>query len=1119
MPKLEPIRDYLLALHAIHHSPQKTAELSYRAALENLLNALGQHLDPPVRATHELPDTGAGRPDFGLFESKSGNTRAVVETKAPSEEIPHTADSLQAKKYYAHYRLVLLTNYRDFALVTCETNSPPHIEARCTLAADPKEFWRISPEKLAETKSAQLTDFLTSAMRRNAPISRPKDLAADLARHAREALRRLESQKPEALEPLQHAMEQSLGLHFHGPDGLHFFRSSLIQTLFYGLFSGWMLWRESQPRGMGVPPMFDWKDASEYLALPLIGDLYEEIARPKRLADLHLREPLDWATSSLNHVLPDAFFKNFDRDHAITLFYEPFLQEFDPELRKELGVWYTPPEIVQYMVGRVDQLLRSELKIDDGLADDNVYVLDPACGTGSYLLEVAKRIHQTHKDNGHGAASAAKTKKALTSRIFGFEILPAPYVVSHLQLATLLRQLGTKLAPTERAEIFLTNALTGWEPPKGAKQSLAFPFLQQEQEAARRVKRDAPILVILGNPPYNGFVGVAQDEEADLIAPYKEGLRDKYGISKQVLDDLYVRFFRLAERRIGEVNKKGIVSYISNYSWIDGLSHPIMRESLVKNFDKMWIDRCNGDKYRTGKRTPEGLPDQSMFTTDTQPIGIQVGTAITTFIRSRDEGDSSSPTILVRNLWGMANDKRRELVNTLSLADPSAAYTQVHPGPANRYVLSDVSGADDFDKWPSLTEIMPGQFSAVLTRRDEFVTSIDLPELTQRISEYLDESISDSQIAANYPRAMEAGSGFEPVPARHALLGEAPTQEKFKRFLFRPFDQRWLYYEGRQQLVSRPSPQLNSHMAGCPSFKGSDNLLLIAAKKVRRGPAPLPLVANSLSDVNLIDLGGFCFPRFLVQESGLYGHQVSPNIAVEIIEKFAANEGLLPYDNAGNLTPKALEIADRLFHHVVAVLWSPSYRTESQAALRQDWPRIPIPANIELLNSSADLGRKIADLLLPDKPVPGVTSGKIRPELRNIAIPSKSDNSNIEEPRDTKVEAGWGFRGQKNAVMCGKGNVKPNPDNPTEAVDLYINPTTVWANVPNDVYAMTIGGYPVLKKWLSYREYKVLGRALKLDELTYFSEVARRLKALLLLSPDLDANYKACKAAPLITIT
>jgi hypothetical protein len=476
---------YLDRLQEIHASRRGTPELSFRAALENLLHAIGHSLDPAVQATAELADTGGGRPDFGLFETSSGNLRGVVEVKAVAEDTPETVDGAQVARYWKRYGCVLVTNYRDFLMVVRQPDGKARVEGRYTLAPDAETFWRTRGHVLAAQHAEGLSDFLSAALTRLAPLTRPRDLAADLARHAREARRRLFRQDMAALAPLRHAMEQALGLHFQDREGEAFFRSSLVQTLFYGLFSGWMLSRQGRHKA----GEFDWKDASEYLALPLIGDLYEEIARPKRLADLGLREPLEWATTSLNRVAEDEFFQRFDAEHAITLFYEPFLQAFDPELRKELGVWYTPPEIVRYMVGRVDQFLRSELGIGDGLSNDQVYVLDPAAGTGSYLLEVARRIHQTLLDQGHGALAAARVKKALCSRIFGFEILAAPYVVAHLQLGILLRSLGTRLTRDERCEVYLTNALTGWEPPSIPKTSLLFPELQKEAERASKVKR------------------------------------------------------------------------------------------------------------------------------------------------------------------------------------------------------------------------------------------------------------------------------------------------------------------------------------------------------------------------------------------------------------------------------------------------------------------------------------------------------------------------------------------------------------------------------------------------------------------------------------------------------
>ena len=204
--------------------------------------------------------------------------------------------------------------------------------------------------------------------------------------------------------------------------------------------------------------------------------------------------------------------RNSSRSHAVQYFYEPFLEAFDPELRKQLGVWYTPPEIVQYQVARVDTVLRTELDIADGLADPRVFVLDPCCGTGAYLVEVLRKIvHTLKEEKGEGALAELAAKEAVQKRVFGFEIMPAPFVIAHLQMGLLFQNLGAPLdeQKNERAGIFLTNSLTGWD-FKGQNNQLAnWPELEAERAGAGRVKQDKPILVILGNPPYNAFAGVS----------------------------------------------------------------------------------------------------------------------------------------------------------------------------------------------------------------------------------------------------------------------------------------------------------------------------------------------------------------------------------------------------------------------------------------------------------------------------------------------------------------------------------------------------------------------------------------------------------------------------------
>ena len=244
---------------------------------------------------------------------------------------------------------------------------------------------------------------------------------------------------------------------FEGERGEHFFRSTLVQTLFYGLFSAWVLWTKTPPAQRPFPT-FSWKGAMWSLGVPMIGALFHEIVTPTRTSRLDLTDVLDWAEATLDRIDPGQFFKRFEEEHAVQYFYEPFLEAFDPGLRKQLGVWYTPPEIVRYMVARVDTVLRTELGVSDGLADPNVYVLDPCRGTGAYLVEVLKHIHATQVANGMGALAGQVVKKAAEDRVFGFEILPAPFVVAHLQLGLTLDQALDRLGRTT-CDVYLNDRL------------------------------------------------------------------------------------------------------------------------------------------------------------------------------------------------------------------------------------------------------------------------------------------------------------------------------------------------------------------------------------------------------------------------------------------------------------------------------------------------------------------------------------------------------------------------------------------------------------------------------------------------------------------------------------
>jgi len=904
------LQDYLTELHEIRSSGSAVKETSYYPAISNLFNGVGKALKPRVRCIINIKNRGAGIPDGGLFtpdqfqrrseeELAEGTipARGVVEIKPTSEDAWVVADGPQVTRYWGKYRQVLVTNYRDFVLVGQDIEGKPTKLETFRLAPNEAQFWKSAnmAKAAAERLAPSFEEFLKRVLLNTATLASPQDVAWFLASYAREAKFRTDEGHLPALATIRTALEEALGMKFDTQRGEHFFRSTLIQTLFYGMFSAWVLWSKTHPP-TDKKVRFDWRLADYYLRVPIIRKLFREVADPAQLEPLNLPEVLDWACSVLNRVDRASFFTSFDEGAAVQYFYEPFLEAFDPELRKELGVWYTPREVVQYMVERVDRVLREELERPAGLADSHVYVLDPCCGTGAFLVEALNRIAKTLRENGGDALLATDLKKAATERVFGFELLPAPFVVSHLQIGLMLQHHGAPLSDKkkERAGVYLTNALTGWEPPKAPKK-LPFVELEEERDAADHVKRDTPILVILGNPPYNGFAGIARvEEERDLSLAYKTTKRAP-APQGQGLNELYVRFYRMAERRIVEKTGQGIVCFISNYSWLDGL--------------------C-----------------------------------------------------------------------------------------------------------------------------------------------------------------------------------------------YRPFDYRWIYCEPDTKLLDRGRPEYVPHV-----FPG--NLWIEARQKQTMDAFDRGYVTSSLADNFGNGLSNF-FPLLLHHPGDLLGGtQSHPNIS----------------DYAKNYLSELNASHDLLFFHAIAILHSPAFRNENQGALRQDWPRIPLPANSAILKTSAALGKEITALLDIHFKVKGVSEPPVRKDLQAIAVIERADKKPLNpDDGDLELAAGWGHAGKGGATMPGRGKTTERPYTLQEGKaiaesvailgektgDVYLNDRVCWRNVPASVWEYTISGYAVIKKWLSYREKELLGRSLSVDEARYVTEMARRIAALVLLGPQLDDSYRAVAKKP-----
>jgi len=1121
---MNPLETYLTDLAEIRSSGATVKETSGYGPLANLFNAIGDTLKPKVRCLIQLKNSGAGMPDGGFFtpdqlKNKDEDApllghpqpaRGVIEVKGTKEEIDDIVKSKQVKDYLAHYGQVLVTNYRDFVLLQRHpTGGVLELES-FRLADNEAAFWAVTsnPHKAAAAMGERLAEYLKRILLYAAPLNNPRDVAFFLASYARDARARVETAGDlPALTAVRTALEEALGMKFEEEKGEHFFRSTLVQTLFYGVFSAWVLWHKEKPLRTD---RFEWKDAAWTLHVPMIKVLFEQVATPSKLGPLKLVEVLDWTEAALNRVDRPAFFKNFVESHAVQYFYEPFLEAFDPELRKELGVWYTPPEIVEYMVARVDIVLREELGIADGLADPRVVVLDPCCGTGAYLVEVLKRINRTlNEEQGLGQLAQIYTKKAAQERIFGFELLPAPFVVAHLQLGLLLQNFGVPLDDdkSERAAIYLTNALNGWEPPKEPKQKLLFEEFQQERDAADKVKQQAPIIVILGNPPYNGFAGIAVGEERDLSTAYRK-TKLAPAPQGQGLNELYVRFFRMAERRIVEKSGEGIVCFISNYSWLDSLSFTGMRERYIEVFDKVWIDNLHGDRI-ISEYAPDGHTSETVFSVQGSSSGIKLGTSITICVTTSKKRPSDTAKIFYRDMdQARADERRAALLDTLKSTKPERGYEKLNPVCGLGFPFKPRNFGSSYLTWPLLPELLSESFPGVKTSRDDFLVNIDREVAELRLAKYFAPDISHDEMRRIEPTIMKKVAGFQAEAVRDELLKRGILKDNFVRYGYRPFDVRWLYWEPETKLLDRNRPEFFAQV-----FEG--NLFLVAQQKPRRAWSA-PQVIAAIGCLDLMDRGASCFPlslrqsRLNIKKSG----QDTPDMFAKADPKSMA---IKP-----NLTPAALSYLSQLgsdsevlFFHLASVLHAPAYHTENSGALRQDWPRIPLPESRDVLMASADLGRQAAALLDTEKPVPGVTQGKPRQDLKGIAELHWSG-----EP-DFKIIAGWGHAGKGGVTMPGRGKLVERTDSAKalpailgkKAYDIYLNDTACWENVPEKVWEYTIGGYQVIKKWLSYREHDLLGRALTPDEAREVTNMARRIAALILLQPELDKNYEAVKAA------
>jgi hypothetical protein len=674
--------------------------------------------------------------------------------------------------------------------------------------------------------------------------------------------------------------------------------------------------------------------------------------------------------------------------------------------------------------------------------------------------------------------------------------MTAPFVISHWQVAERLHD--APLQANERAAVYLTNALTGWTEGDAGPPIPGYEALVAERGAAASVKQDQPILVILGNPPYYGYSGLSPIEEGGLVDPYKEGLRTKWGVRRTTLGDPYVRFIRIAERRIAEKTGRGIISYITNWSWLFLPSYVVMRERLLVGFDTGWIDCMNGDSRETGKQTPEGKPDPSVFSTERNREGIRVGTAITTLVRHEGEHERHA-ALSFRSFWG--TEKRSDLLGSLDDEHLEERYEPLTPTASIKYVLRPRVQRTNYKAWPSVetllrTPPMPG----ILEKRGGGLIDLDRTKLKTRMRAYLDKDLSFEEARLKNPLLAVDRARYDAKATRARVLVEEGYKSKnVVRYCMFGFDMRWAYITGIRPTWNEPRPQL---MHVLPEARG---FLHVRPQRIAE-PEGFPAYwTTCLADDYVLHKHAFLVP-VVENLSGAPRPNIS-DTAIAYLEEIGLSA--------------RPESAEALLHHALATLYSPTYLTENAGGLHQGWPRIPLPKDADVLQTSSDLGAQLAALLNPDVPVAGVSTGTPRPELASIAVPSTRDGAH----RDWAL-TNWGHRTPAGVTMPQRGHSTTRDYSTAEAaihahaeilgaqaVDIGMSDSSYWRGVPELVWECRIGGYQVLKKWLSYRDNSIIDRPLSGDEVGHFQQSARRIAAILLLGPALDASYQDCIVA------
>ena len=1037
------IKSYLKKIYEVANRGDAREE-SYYTILEDLLKEYAGSIDKVNVHITTLPKkTEAGNPDFRVWDGTQ-HIVGYIEAKAPTvEDLDKIERSEQLKRYLQTFPNLILTNFLEFRLY----RNGSLIDK--VLIGRPFILHQLKTTPPAEKES----DFLI-LLERFFSFSLPKvydakSLAVELAKRTRflkdeviaEELKEEEKNGKGFIIGFYEAFKQYLVSGLTKED----FADLYSQTITYGLFAA----RTRSEDGFNRKLAYDTIPQT----IGILRDLFEFVSRGK------LPQQMEWIIDDISEVLAVTDVKNILHSYfhegkgkdPIIHFYETFLIEYDPKTREKRGVYYTPEPVVSYIVRSLHTILKEQFGRTNGIADKSVTVLDPAAGTLTFLAEAAKlAVEEFVSKYGEGGKELL-IREHILKNFYAFELMMAPYAIGHLKMSFLLEELGYTLKADERFKLYLTNTLEMEELPETQLPGMA--SLSEESHLAGKVKKEQPILVIMGNPPYSGHsANVGEWISKEIRAYYQVDGKPLGEKNPKWLQDDYVKFIRFAQWKIDKAGE-GILGFITNHGYLDNPTFRGMRQSLMASFNEMYLLDLHGNSLKKEK-CPDGSKDENVF-------DIMQGVAIAVLIKRK--GKKTECKVNHSEIWGLRESKYNWLLKNdiettkwNKLSPKSEFYLFI---PRDEVLL------ESYNKYPKITEIFPVNGVGIVTARDSFVIDRDKESLKRRIRMFCNEKIPDELIRDTFH--LKDKTNWKLKATREKIREDKDWENAIIQILYRPFDVQWIFYH--DEVIERSRKEVMRHM-------WQENLGLITNRQVN-GDFRHVLCSNTIINDCTVSLEtrerSYLFPLYLYPEtdkpttnnpkkrsigsimmlfepSGEYTTR-KPNLNPVIVEQLTKDFGKSP-------TP------EEIFYYIYAILYSNTYRTMYAEFLKIDFPRIPFTKDYGLFRRMAEYGQRLVELHLLKSP-----------EL------------------DTPI-----------AKCQGKGDFKVEKVKYYEDEGLvYFNPNQHFEGITKEVWEYQIGGYQVCDKWLKDRK----GRMLSLEDIQHYCKIVTSLSKTIEIQKAIDDIY------------